>query len=446
MCTQSIPQHPCMSSSCSNGTCIVNFKAPGAFYCDCMDGWGLDAGGSCTVQKGPCDPNPCRHDGSCTERQDGGFECACPDGKEGNRCERIVVRGVCASQPCGDKGLCLEDSTSSRGLTCMCDPGYESVGDAECRAAESTASCSDGIMNGEESDVDCGSVSAGGDSCALCGAGSRCISAENCGAGLICREQWSTCGPAEQPVGMYVGASGLQLLGVSVSQFRAVLEEPFKERIMERLACDEVIIERVRQPSQGGGRRVMSLAGPFRVQRSLQGMDSSSLGVEVDFSMRFAAAKDEFEAQLASAAYLRSEPQQGGNGLLEDLQAAAPVLATRMHVAADSVEVASELVVEARVVASVPSSAQPSPSAAAESPSDDDSKGGISAFAIVGIAAAILVMAGVGGALYFYYCRQPAQQAERDAAIKVADEQAVARPAAPARAELDLSNPVFSDR
>lgn len=31
----------------------------------------------------PCDPNPCQHGGTCTEKKEGEYECICPDKREG---------------------------------------------------------------------------------------------------------------------------------------------------------------------------------------------------------------------------------------------------------------------------------------------------------------------------------------------------------------------------
>ena len=49
---------------------------------------------------------------------------------------------------------------------------------AGCNVTVVTASCSDGILNGNESDVDCGG------SCAACGNGRRCDFNSDCASGV----------------------------------------------------------------------------------------------------------------------------------------------------------------------------------------------------------------------------------------------------------------------
>ncbi|XP_006901189.1 PREDICTED: delta-like protein 3 [Elephantulus edwardii] len=110
--------------------------------CQCLQGW---EGPLCTVPvssssclgprgpssatagclipgPGPCDRNPCANGGSCTETP-GSFECACPRGFYGLRCE---VSGVtCADGPCFNGGLCVGGADPDSAYVCHCPPGFQ---------------------------------------------------------------------------------------------------------------------------------------------------------------------------------------------------------------------------------------------------------------------------------------------------------------------------------
>ncbi|XP_055450921.1 delta-like protein 3 [Psammomys obesus] len=71
---------------------------------------------------GPCDGNPCANGGSCSETP-GSFECACPRGFYGPRCE---VSGVtCADGPCFNGGLCVGGEDPDSAYVCHCPPGFQ---------------------------------------------------------------------------------------------------------------------------------------------------------------------------------------------------------------------------------------------------------------------------------------------------------------------------------
>ena len=38
-------------------------------------------------EENTCEPNPCQHDGICTELKSGGFECTCKKGHFGDKCQ-----------------------------------------------------------------------------------------------------------------------------------------------------------------------------------------------------------------------------------------------------------------------------------------------------------------------------------------------------------------------
>uniref|UniRef100_A0A8D0N4V2 EGF-like domain-containing protein n=1 Tax=Sus scrofa TaxID=9823 RepID=A0A8D0N4V2_PIG len=110
--------------------------------CRCLDGW---TGPLCTVPvstssclsprgpssattgclvpgPGPCDGNPCANGGSCSETL-GSFECTCPRGFYGLRCE---VSGVtCADGPCFNGGLCVGGADPDSAYICHCPPGFQ---------------------------------------------------------------------------------------------------------------------------------------------------------------------------------------------------------------------------------------------------------------------------------------------------------------------------------
>ncbi|XP_014651573.1 PREDICTED: delta-like protein 3 [Ceratotherium simum simum] len=110
--------------------------------CRCLEGW---TGPLCTVPvstsgclsprgpssattgclvpgPGPCDGNPCANGGSCSETP-GSFECACPRGFYGLRCE---VSGVtCADGPCFNGGLCVGGADPDSAYICHCPPGFQ---------------------------------------------------------------------------------------------------------------------------------------------------------------------------------------------------------------------------------------------------------------------------------------------------------------------------------
>ncbi|XP_011763103.2 delta-like protein 3 isoform X1 [Macaca nemestrina] len=110
--------------------------------CRCLEGWtgplctvpvstssclGLRGPSSATTGclvpgPGPCDGNPCANGGSCSETP-GSFECTCPRGFYGLRCE---VSGVtCADGPCFNGGLCVGGADPDSAYICHCPPGFQ---------------------------------------------------------------------------------------------------------------------------------------------------------------------------------------------------------------------------------------------------------------------------------------------------------------------------------
>lgn len=79
-----------------------------------------------------------------------------------------------------------------------------------------------------------------------------------------------------------------------------------------------------------------------------QGIDT---GISVGFSLQFPPSADILETEMALDGYLRSEPVEGGNGLLEDLVASVPSLGSRLRMVTAGVNVSSDLLLEDRIEA-----------------------------------------------------------------------------------------------
>lgn len=403
-CSVRQPEDPCEEAECGRGECVENDRAPKGFFCECEDGWRLDEQGSCLAQTTSCEPNPCRNDGRCNAGDDGpgSFQCECPDGFFGDHCQQVEVRGPCAEEdPCGD-GACVEDAESSSGFSCSCYPGFSRDASGECRVPvnnQGEASCFDGELNGQETGIDCGAGGpSGGFECSLCGPGFGCESSDNCEEGLVCRNRTLSCGPATQPPGVYLQLQGLEIRGVSPVQFREVLQVPFTAKMAKRTGAADVTIDRITEgPPAGSARRGL---GGFRQHGArARSTQASAVAVEIDFTLQFEPAANSFEVERATRAYISSDPNIGGNGLLEDLQAAVPALATELELAAGGVRVQSEVLAEERV-----EGVQGAGGPQAPSGRDGDGGNGASTGVIVGAVIGAIVVAGalVAGGLMLW--------------------------------------------
>lgn len=76
------------------------------FECECPHGFG---GKRCQVKQDLCQPDPCVH-GDCLDRL---FqrECVCRPGWTGPNCDQNVDE--CAAQPCRNGGLCRDKASAS---------------------------------------------------------------------------------------------------------------------------------------------------------------------------------------------------------------------------------------------------------------------------------------------------------------------------------------------
>lgn len=134
----------CASQPCRNGATCRDQNND--YKCSCHPGF---TGKNCEVDIDECESSPCHHGGICLERSNetlyrlaeapsgmhtllpnsfygpyspetaAGYECSCPPGTTGVRCEVNVDE--CASSPCAH-GKCVD---LIGGFECHCDEGYE---------------------------------------------------------------------------------------------------------------------------------------------------------------------------------------------------------------------------------------------------------------------------------------------------------------------------------
>lgn len=165
---------PAASRVCSSNSCQDGAQSGTEILADCGGGGcpGCPAGTPCSVEA-DCASGICGPDGECTE-------AACDDGRQnqdetdadcGGSCEASCANG----SPCNDVSDCQSGVCNAGG----CEPGTETC----CQAP----TCNDGVRNGNEPAVDCGSVQA----CGLCTVGEACTANGQCQTG-ICR---ATCQP-----------------------------------------------------------------------------------------------------------------------------------------------------------------------------------------------------------------------------------------------------------
>ncbi|XP_078492109.1 protein jagged-1b [Ciona intestinalis] len=109
LCNECVP-YP----GCEHGTCMVDWQ------CACDTNWG---GLLCNKNLNYCGTHkPCMNGGICSNPEPDNFQCSCPDGYSGVRCE--IPEYACVSNPCQNGGSCQE---MSRGFHCQCVSGWEGV-------------------------------------------------------------------------------------------------------------------------------------------------------------------------------------------------------------------------------------------------------------------------------------------------------------------------------
>ena len=165
----------CVNEQCVDVTCddgIQNGTETGvdcggscAPALQCNDGVGCGVAADC--KSGVCDPES--------------NTCAAP------ACGDLVKNGSETDVDCG--GSCAPANKCANGLGCLiggdcqsgvCDPMAETC---------SAPACDDGVLNGDETDVDCGGSCAPND---LCNTGEGCLANTDCASG-VCDEATGTC-------------------------------------------------------------------------------------------------------------------------------------------------------------------------------------------------------------------------------------------------------------
>jgi len=202
-CTDGIRNGTETDVDCGGGTCPT-----------CPDGGGCQTDSDC--QSGVCIDGMCvaptcmdgRRNGHETDVDCGGDECpGCPDGGGCDRDEDcqsgICVDGVCQPIPptCTD-GIQngTETDVDCGGDACpTCPDGGGCQTDSDCESGVcidgvcQPATCTDGVQNGTETDVDCG-----GDACPRCPTGGGCLTDDDCESGRcvdgVCIPNEGSCG------------------------------------------------------------------------------------------------------------------------------------------------------------------------------------------------------------------------------------------------------------
>jgi len=160
---------------CQSGQCGADMTCEDAPTCDDGviggDETDVDCGGSCP----PCDDGEvCQLPGDCTSQICVGDVCvppACDDGVQNGDETDLDCGGSCP--PCENREDCNDGSDCQSG---MCDRGT-CVG----------PSCRDGVMNGSETDVDCG-----GPECSACDPGDDCLEDGDCSS-QVCNAKTGLC-------------------------------------------------------------------------------------------------------------------------------------------------------------------------------------------------------------------------------------------------------------
>ncbi|RME55293.1 hypothetical protein D6777_01000 [Candidatus Woesearchaeota archaeon] len=173
----------CPSGSCNTNTCKASYE--------CVQGDGCSATAPVTVVDATCSDgylNNLETDVDC-----GGDNCRatskCADGKScviGNDCQSLNCQGgVCVAATCSD-GIKNQDETDvdCGGSTCnACADGQSCSVNSDCQSNDCQSNvcqapapqCSNGVQDGDETDVDCG-----GSICSGCADSKSCSVNEDC--------------------------------------------------------------------------------------------------------------------------------------------------------------------------------------------------------------------------------------------------------------------------
>ncbi|MBB88505.1 MAG: hypothetical protein CMP06_14605 [Xanthomonadales bacterium] len=207
------PQHHvCESETCTNGVLDdgeTDIDCGGDSCAPCNDGEACESGSDCASNScvsGTCNAPSCddgEHNGTESDVDCGGDKCApCDDGQscvlQGDCESQVCLDEVCQPPSCSDGVQNGDESAVDCGGACgsTCEDGTDCNDDADCVSGVcdedagicAPASCDDGTLNGDETDVDCG----GGD-CDPCEAPGMCVVDGDC-TSQICDD--GTCAPA----------------------------------------------------------------------------------------------------------------------------------------------------------------------------------------------------------------------------------------------------------
>ncbi len=213
----------CVGGLCSGASCSDNVTSANETDTDCggtcppcADGKTCAAGSDCQsglCQGGKCAPAP----PGCVDGMKSGTES---DVDCGGSCKACGVGGICfAHNDCSSghcsAGTCTAAATCSNaqkdgtetdidcgGPSCTpCLQGKQCKWHGDCASATCVsgackeASCSDGVVNQQESDVDCGGT------CGPCAAGKKCVTNTDCVTGACSGGLCGSCGNGIQDPG-----------------------------------------------------------------------------------------------------------------------------------------------------------------------------------------------------------------------------------------------------
>jgi len=177
-----------IGSACAN---VAGLNAPDTNPAaqHCIDGvrdadeQDVDCGGKDCLA---CGGAPCTTDADCESNTCANGACKVPTCSDG------VFDGYESWLDCGDpRGMTVSCSLCGTGVHCFngcnCQSAYCDPGTSTCTPSPNGALncdyCKDGVLDGDESDVDCGGVMS---KCPGCAAGKHCSVATDC-ASMLCK-------------------------------------------------------------------------------------------------------------------------------------------------------------------------------------------------------------------------------------------------------------------